>query len=104
MEGKTWLAMLGRWLQPVAVEVNPTSLGLREVPTGATLLEPKRGRAAADHPGNILVAMHPATEGAPSNERVHRGHYIVADPDCCVLVGDEGVCFVPWDSIAWIRT
>jgi hypothetical protein len=80
--------VLGRWLQPVAVEVTPTSLGVRGMPSGATLLESKRGRAAADHPGNILVAMHAATEGAPPAERVHRGHYIVADPECCALVGN----------------
>jgi hypothetical protein len=43
-------------------------------------------------------------ESPQPSERVHRGHYLVADPECCILVGDEGVCFIPWDAIAWVRT
>jgi hypothetical protein len=104
MEGRTWLAMLGRWLQPVAPEATPTSIGVREVPAGTKLLEPKRGKATAEHPANILVSMIPLGEGNQAVERVHRGHYLVADPECCVLVGDEGVFFIPWEAIAWIRT
>ena len=104
MEGRTWLAMLGRWLQPVAPEATPTSIGVREVPSGTRLLEPKRGSVSADHPGNILIAMVCHTESGQPGERIHRGHYLVADPECCVLVGDEGVSFIPWDTIAWIRT
>lgn len=104
MEGRTWLAMLGRWLQPVAPEATPASVGVREVPNGTRLLEPKHGRVTPEHRGNILVAMIPHTESNQPGERIHRGHYLVADPECCVLVGDEGVCFIPWDAIAWIRT
>jgi hypothetical protein len=104
MEGRTWLAMLGRWLQPVAAEATPASVGAREVPSGTRLLEPKRGKSTPDHAGNILVAMIPRPEGSQPGERIHRGHYLVADPECCVLVGDEGVWFIPWDAIAWIRT
>jgi hypothetical protein len=105
MEGRTWLAMLGRWLQPVAPEATPTSVGVREVPAGTRLLEPKSGKTTnPDHPGNILIAMIHHGESQQPSERVHRGHYLVADPECCILVGDEGVCFIPWEAIAWVRT
>jgi hypothetical protein len=48
--------------------------------------------------------MVPHTGEPRPGERVHRGSYLVADPECCVLVGDEGVYFIPWDAIAWIKT
>jgi hypothetical protein len=104
MESRTWLAMLEHWLQPVDLDAARTSIGVREVPVGTRLLGPKRGVASAEHPGNILVALVQHGEGAQQAERVHHGHYLAADPECCVLVGDEGVCFIPWETVAWVRT
>ena len=104
MEGRTWLAMLARWLQPVAPEAVPPSVGAVVVPPGTRLLEPKHGGETPNNAGCILVAMLPRGNEAHPGERVHRGHFLVADPECCVLVGDEGVYFIPWDAIAWIKT
>jgi hypothetical protein len=104
MDSKTWLSMLERWLHPVAPEGVRTSIGVREVPPDTRLLGPKHGAASADQPGNILVAMVQQGEGSQQAERVHRGHYLVPDPDICILVGDEGVFFTPWELVAWVRT
>lgn len=104
MDSRTWLTLLERWLQPVALDTLRTSIGVREVPAGTRLLEPKRGVASADQPGNILVAVIQPGEGSQQGERIHRGHYLVPDPDLCVLVGDEGVFFIPWEAVTWVRT
>lgn len=103
MEGRTWLAMLGRWLQPVEREAPDAVVIPIQVPTGTRLLEPKPGPGLGAKPANMLVAMIPRTGEQQTGERVHRGRYMVADPECCVLVGDEGVFFIPWDAIAWIK-
>ena len=104
MDSNTWLAILEGWLHHVALETVRTSIGVRQVPPGTALLEPKHGLASADQPGNILVAMARQGDGSQQAERVHRGHYLAPNPDCCVLVGDEGVFFIPWETVAWIRT
>ena len=104
MDGKSWMEMLDRWLQTADAATIRPSIGVREVPPGTRLLEPKRGAIGAEQPGIILVAMIPKTEPPQSSERVHRRHYLVAESECCLLVGDDGIHFIPWDTIAWIRT
>jgi hypothetical protein len=104
MEGRTWLAMLGRWLQPVTPDALAPSIDRAFVPPGTRLLARKHGTASANREARILVAMIPWRDEPHPGERVHQGRYLVADPECCVLVGDEGVHFIPWEAIAWIRT
>jgi hypothetical protein len=104
MEGRTWLAQLGRWLQPVGPDVQEASASRMPLPAGTRLLESRPSPGGGPKAANILVAMVPHTGEPRPGERVHRGSYLVADPECCVLVGDEGVYFIPWDAIAWIKT
>jgi len=104
MDNRTWLTMLEGWLHPVSPDTARASIGVREVPPGTRLLEPKRGAASADQPGNILVAMTQQGDSSQQAERVHRGHFLAPDPEFCVLVGDEGVFFIPWEAVAWVRT
>lgn len=104
MDRESWIKVFDRWLRKTKFHAeNDDSL---RIPGDSQAWERRSiTKVTSSSSDRILVAMSPKaySSGRNLDERVHSGQYLVADPEVCILIGDEGNYFIPWNTITWVR-